>query len=98
MEHNTDEEQKMPKICTLGKDDDANDEELKQAQSLRAKMLKYRECFPTEMRDIDFNGVAKSEDLDFLEEKCNSVRIWLAQTQVVGQELLVLLIQPLCLP
>jgi len=27
------------------------------------------------MRDIDFNGVAKSEDLDFLEEKYNSVRM-----------------------
>jgi len=26
------------------------------------------------MRDIDFNGVAKSEDLYFLEEKYNSVR------------------------
>jgi len=27
------------------------------------------------MRDIDFNGVAESEDLDFLEEKYNSVRM-----------------------
>jgi len=27
------------------------------------------------MRDIDFYGVAKSEDLDFLEEKYNSVRM-----------------------
>jgi len=53
-----------------------SEEELKkQAQSLRANILKYKECFPTEMRDIDFNDVAKSEDLDFLEEKYNSVRM-----------------------
>jgi len=85
MEHIIDEEQKTPEICTLGKDDDEDEEdyevaplskeELKQAQSLCTKILKYRECFPTEMRDIDFNGVAESEDLDFLEEKYNSVRM-----------------------
>jgi len=71
-------------IRALGEDDEdegddevapLSEEELKQAQSLRAKILKYRECFPTEMRDIDFNGVAESEDLDFLEEKYNSVRM-----------------------
>jgi hypothetical protein len=51
MEHNIDEEQKMPKICTLGKDE-ANDEaaplseeELKQAQSLCTKILKYNEGY-----------------------------------------------------
>jgi len=83
MEHIIDEEQKTPEIRTLGKDDEddeedddevapLSEEELKQAQSLCAKILKYRECFPTEMRDIDFNGGAESEDLDFLEEKYNS--------------------------
>jgi len=83
MEHIIDEEQKTPEICALGKDDEDEDdevaplseEELKQAQSLCTKILKYRECFPTELRDIDFNGVAKSEDLDFLEEKYNSVKM-----------------------
>jgi len=78
MEHIIDEEQKTLEICTLGEDDEAaplSEEELKQAQSLHAKILKYRECFPTEMKDIDFNSVAKSEDLDFLEERYNSVRM-----------------------
>jgi len=71
-------------IRPLGEDDEneeddeaapLSEEEFKQARSLCAKILKYRECFPTEMRDIDFNGVAEFEDLDFLEEKYNSVRM-----------------------
>jgi len=84
MEHIIDEEQKTPEIRALGEDDEdeeddevapLSEEELKQAQSLCAKILKYRECFPTEMRDIDFDDVAESEDLDFLEEKYTSVRM-----------------------
>jgi hypothetical protein len=82
----SDEEQKVPEIKALGEDDEEDedneedvaplsDEELKQARSLRTKILKYRECFPSEMRDINFDGVAESEDLDFLEEKYNSVRM-----------------------
>jgi len=84
-----DEEQKTPEIRTLGEDDEdeedneaapLSEEELKQARSLRPKILKYRECFPSEMRDINFDGVAESEDLDFLEEKYNSVRMALSNS------------------
>jgi len=51
------EEQKVPEIKALGEDEEGeedaeplSDEELKQARSLHAKILKYRECFPSEMR------------------------------------------------
>jgi hypothetical protein len=52
MEHIIDEEQKTPEICPLGKDDEDEEdyeaaplskEELKQAQPLCTKILKYRE-------------------------------------------------------
>jgi hypothetical protein len=52
-----------------------SDEELKTARSLRTKIMKYKEAFPNDLKDIDFAGVVDSEDLDFLEEKYNSVRL-----------------------
>jgi len=78
MEHIVDKDQDSPKIHTLGKGDNTKnnedsqvaplkEDELKQVHSLHAKILKYKECFPTEIKDIDFNSVAEYEDLDFLE-------------------------------